>query len=154
MLRIRTGFNSDPDPRFWWPKLEKIYSWKNIPFRNFFLFLCVFMPPWIRIRIQPTEYNADPDDRLKPWKLFYCPDLPASAILAMTVSSAGFIVSNVLPDTESTKALLMKSWVCSTRGRVGISGPLKQNKIIISGVNNVWSRKQITNSSSIKDKNI
>jgi hypothetical protein len=39
----------------------------------------------------------------------YCPDLPASAILAMTVSSAGFIVSNVLPDTESTKALLIKS---------------------------------------------
>jgi hypothetical protein len=95
------------------------------------------------MRIQTTVKNHEN---------FYCPDLPASAILAMTVSSAGFIVSNVLPDTESTKALLMKSWVCSTRGRAGISGPLKQNKIIISGVNNVWSRKQVTNSSSIKDK--
>ena len=54
-------------------------------------------------------------------------DLSASAILAMTDSSLGLCVSNVFPDTESTNLLLMKSWVCFTRGNSDMSS-LKQNK--------------------------
>jgi hypothetical protein len=44
----------------------------------------------------------------------------------MTDSSLGLSVSNVFPDTESTNWLLMKSWVCFTRGNSDMSS-LKQN---------------------------
>ncbi len=33
---------------------------QNMKFLNFFLFLWLFLPSWIQIRIQPTKINVDP----------------------------------------------------------------------------------------------
>ncbi len=61
--RVADPYAFDLDPGYWWPKIEKMYSWKKIfffPFQNmkfliFFYFCGSFLPSWIRMRISHTD---------------------------------------------------------------------------------------------------
>jgi hypothetical protein len=49
----RSSYRRRLEPKREHPALQ------NMQFLYFFLFLRVILPPWIRIRIQPTQINAD-----------------------------------------------------------------------------------------------